>query len=210
MSNALTVQADNWDVATDDVRTANPKRGSEIKFDSSEDAFGIGKAATLEEGRQFSVLDFVGGWQCLRKGQLPEWLLHMPADGPKPDRPHLPESEWPLNMAGKPEHAHKWTFWIYMVDANTGEAATFWTSTVGGKIAVGELKDQIRAMRRVRPGAVPIVELESRLMPTQYGSKKPRPHFQIKGWRVRGDDGEQRQIAEDTVKVNEFNDCIPF
>lgn len=70
-------------------------------------------------------------------------------------------------------------------------------------------------MRRRQPGAVPIVELRSRQMKTKYGSK-PRPHFQIKGWRLIGDDQldeQPKMIATDdngVAEVNGYDDNIPF
>ena len=73
-------------------------------------------------------------------------------------------------------------------------------------------------MRRRKPGAVPIIELQSRQMKTKYGSK-PRPHFQIKGWRLIGDDqpgmrDEQPMMTatddNGVAEVNGYDDNIPF
>jgi hypothetical protein len=56
-------------------------------------------------------------------------------------------------------------------------------------------------MRNTRPGAVPIVELQSRQMKTKFGMK-PRPFFQVMGWRVKSDEAT-KLIADSTDKEGE-------
>jgi hypothetical protein len=70
-------------------------------------------------------------------------------------------------------------------------------------------------MRSMKPGAMPIIELQSVQMSTKFG-KKPRPFFKITGWRSRvSDEPPQEQISdqryEDIVEeVNAFDDSMPF
>jgi hypothetical protein len=71
------------------------------------------------------------------------------------------------------------------MDEASGEFITFWTNTIGGDIAIGQLSDQVAEMRRLQPGAMPVVELQSKPMPTQYGGTTPRPHFQLLHWKMR-------------------------
>jgi hypothetical protein len=115
------------------------------------------------------------------------YLVQKPG-GPRPLQPSVPTAEWPLNLNGLPEHPHKWTRYLYLLDTQTGTVSTFSTNTKGGHWACRDLTDQVGLMRGPRPGAVPIIALESKIMPTEF--RKPRPHFKILGWRMRGDGGE--------------------
>jgi hypothetical protein len=73
-----------------------------------------------------------------------------------------------------------------LVDPLSGEVFTFTSSTTGGRIGISDLSAQIQLMRSTRPGAGPIVELQSRQMKTKFGMK-PRPFFQVMAWRVKSE-----------------------
>jgi hypothetical protein len=134
----------------------------------------------------------------------------------------VPVAEWPLDLNGKPSHPWKWSAYLYLLDTATGEASTFWTNTTGGWIAVDDLTKQILAMRRMEPNAIPLVSLMSRDMPTRFGASKPRPHFQICGWKTRSGVGPQQpslsapEPQKDpgppaaTSSEAVFNDAVPF
>ena len=205
---------DNWDTAGDEM---SPVRGPNIKFDAG--AFFIGKEKTLiEPGRKFVVTDRAEGWQFLKKDCQPEWVMRTPSE-PKPERPFATEDTWPIGLNDKPEHPWKYTLFIYLIDAATGESLTFSSNTTGGRIGIDELTAQIRYMRNMQPGAVPIITLDSRMFNTKYG-KKPRPHFKIEGWKVRDTDGvdqpkliadaDNKNAGDGTKDVNDMNDEIPF
>jgi hypothetical protein len=66
----------------------------------------------------------------------------------------------------------------------------------------------------VQPNAIPIIALESTMMPTHYGSKKPRPYFRILGYKTRsGGDPQKLLTSEVEVKkpslAEELNDDLP-
>jgi hypothetical protein len=105
------------------------------------------------------------------------------------------KANWPLNLNSKPEHPWKLTRYLYLLDTATGEFSTFWTDTIGGRVAVDELNDQVESMRQLRPGAHPVVQLRSVPMPTSHGGTKPRPHFKIAGWKQADGAVVQAQIA---------------
>jgi hypothetical protein len=134
---------------------------------------------------------------------------------PKPEQPFADESTWPTGLDGKPQHPWKYTLFVYLIDAATGETLTFSSSTSGGRIAVDELTPQIKYMRNMQPGSVPIVTLDSRQMTTKFG-RKPRPFFKIAGWKVSdaGADDQPKLLAasdgDGTKEVNGFNDDIPY
>jgi hypothetical protein len=216
MSNALAPlpskakTPDSWDTAGDEI---SPVRGPNIKFDAS--AYYTGKEKTpIDSERKFIVIDRAEGWQFLKKDCPAEWLMRKSGE-PKPEQPFADESTWPMGLDGKPQSPWKYTLFAYLLDAATGESLTFSSSTSGGRIAVDELTAQIRYMRNMQPGAVPIVTLDSRQMNTKFG-KKPRPFFKIAGWKVRDAMAEDqpRLIVDNsagaTKETNTFNDDIPW
>jgi hypothetical protein len=115
------------------------------------------------------------------------------------------------NLNGVKEHPYRYTWFLHQLDAETGEISTFSTNTTGGRIAIGELKDQIAFMRRLRPGALPVVSMRSKPMPTQFGGTKPRPHFKIEGWRMvdAGAQGLITSQVEAPSLSQEMGDSIP-
>jgi hypothetical protein len=211
------VVVDGFDAVIQDP-AASPIRGLNVKF---KDGSYFSYADEIDvSGRAFGVLDRLDGWQKLAKEAPPEYLMQKPGEA-RPQQPHVDKKHWPKNLNGVPEHPWKWTHYLCLLDAATGEIMTFWTNTVGGEIAVNQLTDQIAIMRRVRSDAVPVVALETKNMPGTY--KKPRPHFQLLGWKTRNDLGPQNLLAgpeqkhadpmcavEPPTSAELFSDEIPY
>ena len=210
-SNALTVvdgggyQPPIHDAFDQDDPTESPIRGGNAKFDGG--GYFVGKEKTpVETNRRFVAYDKAAGWQFLKKDCPAEWVMHVPGTL-KPEQPECPEDTWPVGLDGKPSCPWKWTQFLYLLDVDTGETLTFSSSTSGGKIAISDLTQQIKSMRHMKPGAMPVIELQSVMMPTKFG-RKPRPFFKIAGWRSR--DVEQHQISDQRDDVAEFNDSPEF
>jgi hypothetical protein len=213
-SSNLPATADGWDAAANDT-SASPAKGSSIKFDAG--AYFIGREKTLvEPERQFVAIDVREGWLFLKKDCPAEYSMRA-INGAKPPRPEsfANSSEWPTGLSGEPEDPWKYAKFLYLLDPLSAEIFTFTSSTTGGRIGLSDLADQIQLMRRTRPGAVPIVELQSRAMKTKFGMK-PRPFFQVVGWRVKSDEA-QKLLTDSTDKdddgaktVNTYDDEIPF
>jgi hypothetical protein len=212
-SKALTIH-DGFDDTGD--TTASPLRGIAFKFkDGSYYAYSD-PFPTYD--RTFVVIDTADGWQKLAEGMPPEYLMRQPGQV-RPPRPHVDEKDWPMDFNGRPAHPWKLTRYLYLLDTKTGEVSTFWSDTIGGKVAFDQLSQQVKVTRGAMPGAVPVIALESALMPTQYGSKKPRPHFRIAGYKLRGDIGSQNLLTDETktpfIEVqqpslaDEMNDDLP-
>jgi hypothetical protein len=71
---------------------------------------------------------------------------------------------------------------LYLFDPETMAKFTFPTSTVGGSIAIGDLKDSTAMMRKFRgPSVFPVVALGNKHMATRFGGRL-RPHFEILKW----------------------------
>jgi hypothetical protein len=102
----------------------------------------------------------------------------------------IPESEWEKGLNGQPEKPWKKNWVAYLLDPKTAGVYTFINSTKGQKIAIETLESKVRTMRALRgSAAVPVVELGSKPMPTEFGQKM-RPHFEIIGWRALGGGGK--------------------
>ena len=208
--------ADGWDAqATDSA--ASPMKGSSVKFDNG--AYFIGREKTLiEEGRQFVAIDVREGWLFLKKDTPAEYEMRA-VGGPKPPRPNSfsDPSEWPDGLDGNPADPWRYAKFLYLVDPVSAEVFTFTSSTTGGRIGLSDLSSQIQLMRSTRPGAVPVIELQSRPMKTKFGMK-PRPFFRVMGWRVKSeeatkliaDSADKEGEGDATKTIHPFDDEIPF
>jgi hypothetical protein len=212
-ANALVV--DGFDASQKDP-TANPIRGTSIRFKDG-DYFAFGEKIDVRD-RGFVVLDRVEGWQKLQKDCPPEYLMRKTGE-PRPPKPHVAEADWLKDLNGKPAHPWKLTHYAYLLDIKTGEVSTFWTNTIGGRIAIDQLNEQVTLMRGMKPGAIPVVELQSTDMPTQYGGTTPRPGFRILGYKERSNVASPSMIAGPAAPVlqdvkspsiaEELNDDLP-
>lgn len=176
--------------------SASPLRGIAFRFND-------GNYVTISDpfptkDRVFAAFDKSDGWQKLPEGVPPEYLMRQPGKM-RPPRPHVDEKDWPLDLNGTPAHPWRLTRYLYLLDTKTGELSTFWTNTIGGERAFQELADQVRFMRGAQSDVVvPLIALESTMMPTQYGSKKPRPFFRILGYKSRSQIGSQNLPSDAT------------
>jgi hypothetical protein len=203
-SNALVTITDGF---SDTDPTASPIRGLSVRF---KDGHYLSFGDKLDvKNKSYACIDRVAGWQMLQRDCEPQYLMRQPGE-PKPPQPQVPKENWPLDLNGQPQHPWRWTDYLYLVDVTTGEFSTFSSSTTGGHIAVRELSDQVSLMRNVRPNAIPIVALESKDMPTQFGSTKPRPFFRLIGWKTR--DAEQPQLVDMAKPTSEqvMQDEVPY
>lgn len=123
-------------------------------------------------------------------GQPVETILKKPGE-PLPDIDELnakiPQKQWETGLDGKPRPPWQKLCLVYLLDGTNAERFTFINSTVGARIAVENLKDQVKWMRAMRGADVfPVVELSSAPMKTKMGTKI-RPDFRVVGWRRLGD-----------------------
>jgi hypothetical protein len=92
----------------------------------------------------------------------------------------LPHTEWVMGLNGLRGPWQTQQI-VYFLDPRSMAQFHWPDGTTGGSIAISEAVDSIRAMRRFRPGAAPIVELSSTFMPTKFGGRQ-RPHFVVHSW----------------------------
>jgi hypothetical protein len=99
-----------------------------------------------------------------------------------------PKSEWGTDFNGKPKGPWQFQHVVYLLDPATMDRYTFPTSTVGGAIAVRDIVEKTKWMRKFRGAQVyPLVELADIFMNTKFGGRQ-RPHFVVKRWVQLGDD----------------------
>jgi hypothetical protein len=99
-----------------------------------------------------------------------------------------PRSEW-VEKFGKMVGPYQRQHVCYLLDPATLNRFTFPTSSTGGTIAVSELVDRVKWMRRFRGAHIyPVVTLAAKHMNTAYGGRE-RPHFIIKRWVNLDDSG---------------------
>jgi hypothetical protein len=108
-----------------------------------------------------------------------------------------PKSEWakgPDKKLRGPWQAQKL---LYLLNSDTMDKYTYATGSTGGAIAIRELVDRIKWMRRYRGAHVyPVVTLSDTFMPTRFGGRQ-RPHLLIKRWILLGGDGKAIEPPND-------------
>lgn len=114
----------------------------------------------------------------------------------------VPKKEWVDGPDGKPRGPWQAQHIVYLLDPKTMNKYSWPTGTVGGAIAVSDLVDKTKWMRRFRGQNIfPIVTLSDVFMNTRFGGRQ-RPHFDIRRWVTLGDDGralpepEQPKLVE--------------
>jgi hypothetical protein len=179
-TNALTLnEPHDW---TSEYQSDDPVRGKAIRFVTDHYVVGREKSA-LPSDRQYIVIELREGWRRLEAGSKPEWLMREPGQ-PKPEQPHVPESEFVRDLSGQLVNPWRYLKWLYLVDASTGVISTLGVGSVGGLMSVAELGQQISGMRQLKgSGAVPVIELSIQAFKTKFGLKK-RPEFVVVGWKA--------------------------
>jgi hypothetical protein len=133
------------------------------------------------------------GVQCFGDETLLDEIVEQPGE-PLPDPEELnakiPRSEWGTDLNGNPRPPWQMTYAVYLLNPETGDGYSFLSSTTGGRIAYERLQSRIRNMKLMRGSAVaPLIELDTRQMPTKKYGPKPRPEFSVVEWRELGDSG---------------------
>jgi hypothetical protein len=95
---------------------------------------------------------------------------------------NAPQSEWREGPHGNLQGPWQAQYLVYLLYPDTAEAFTFATGTVGGGIAVRDLMDRVKWIRKFRGQQVyAVVSPSAASMKTRYGTRL-RPHFVIKRW----------------------------
>jgi hypothetical protein len=99
-----------------------------------------------------------------------------------------PRNEWVKGPDGKLRGPWQAQHIVYLLNPKTMDRYSWPTGTAGGAIAVRELVDKTKWMRRFRGAHVyPVVSLFNTFMNTRFGGRQ-RPHLLIKSWITLGAD----------------------
>jgi hypothetical protein len=205
---------------------------------------GFDNAGTDDRLIRGSILSCVDGvWSCKDGTDLPpklivlacteaiqRWENQTPTETfvKRPGQPLLsvddlnakvPKKKWEPGIDGEPRPPWTHQYVAYLFDPRDASLFTYLNSTAGARIAIRELRDKVGMMRALRGAkVVPVVELKSKPMKTQFGTKL-RPYFHILEWRDLS--GEPRaRIASPALDVGTavkpastqeiLNDEVPF
>jgi hypothetical protein len=107
----------------------------------------------------------------------------------------IARSEWVEGPDGQLRGPWQAQHILYLLDPATMDKYSFPTGTTGGKIAIGELRDKLVWIRRLRGENVyAVVTLSDTHMRTKFGGRQ-RPHFKIVKWtRLGGEGGEVQAL----------------
>ena len=137
----------------------------------------------------------------------------------------IPHTEW-IQGPGGLQGSWKKAQIVHFLDPKSMGEYHWADSTTGGSIAIKTAIGSIKAMRRFRPGAAPVVELSDTFMPTQFGGRQ-RPHFVVHSWiSLPGEESQPAALLAPTPAIagesitldavepvslsEEMNDVIPF
>jgi hypothetical protein len=127
----------------------------------------------------------------------------------------IPEAQWEKDQSGSSKKPWSISHAVYLVDPSTAKKFTVAASTVGQKIAVELLADQIDTMCRLRGvNVLPEITLGIDSFPTRFGTRRPRPDYVVVGWRALGSEtvpalGRGRDVDPPTT-AEVVDDEIPF
>jgi hypothetical protein len=146
-----------------------------------------------------SVVRVVQKWTPDREPDGPPLILEPNQKFPNIEEMNnkAPREEWGEGPDGKPCGPYQGQHVLYLLDLETMDKYTYPTSTVGGRIAIRDLRDKLCFMRKLRgPDVYPVVTLSDTFFPTRFGGRQ-RPHFVIKqpgGWVRLGGGGEGGEV----------------
>jgi hypothetical protein len=111
----------------------------------------------------------------------------VPPKQPFPDIDSMNESapreEWGVDLNGKPAGPYQRVLVLKLLDAKTMDRYAFVTKSIGGGIAVGDITDKVKIMRRLRgPNVTAVISCQSTTMKTSYNPRTPRPDFKVVRW----------------------------
>jgi hypothetical protein len=161
-------------------------QGELVKF-SNEAAWITGAGEELSPDLELIVIDVIRVVQKWKDGNPDPANTIILEPGQKfPDIAKLnaavPRKEWVEGPDGKPRGPWQAQHVVYLLDPQKMGRYSFPTSTIGGAIAVRDLVDKTKWMRKFRGVNVyPVVRLSDVHMNTRFGGRQ-RPHFDTVKW----------------------------
>jgi hypothetical protein len=173
-------------------------RGTHLKFGATAQ-WERRDGEIIEPDVKLIVTDIVRAvlkWDVADKTKRPETSVISPGQ-PFPDvaamNSAIPKEQWRQGPAGL-QGPYQTQQAVVMVEPRSMEEFTYTTSTIGGFIAVRELVDKVKVMRKYRGPVSPIVTLGDVPMRTRFG-ERCRPYFNIVDWVHMAGGDEPQQAA---------------
>jgi hypothetical protein len=208
-SNVPTINGGNLPVQLDhdiDVLLQETARSNPIMRWKNETDYRIGEDER-ELGREYRAFyrEWSRGPVKWLDGEIVKHHIKRVVDDPTlPSRESLGDND---SAGWKDQDKDPWSFMNYlpMEDVETGEFVLFSTSSIGGKIAIEKLCNEVA--REIKAGCKsgePIVRLARGTFKTRFGEIKPRPDFPINGWV------DQEPIEKDLNDADTGDDVIVY
>jgi hypothetical protein len=137
--------------------------------------------------RELLVLGLLKVVQKFVKNKLID-TIPIPPREPFPDLDEMnanaPREEWGVDLNGKPAGPFTRLLVLKLLDARTMDRYAFISQSIGGGIAIGDITDKIKIMRRIRGANVTaVVNCRSATMKSSYNPRGvPRPDFAVNRW----------------------------
>jgi hypothetical protein len=180
----------------------------------------VGKDEGNLSGATLCAYRIVRCWQKWDDTRLVSTLFASPGNP-------LPTSADEIEDFGDEPGEWQLTSCLYLREMDDGRDYTFVTSSYGGRRAVGDLAGQSRNIRWSRPGALPMVRLDTGSFRSKQYGDVPSKRFTVLGWVTH--DGQPHPAApvkqgprqddptnvtplpaRTRTPVNDLDDDIPF
>jgi hypothetical protein len=184
----------NDDVAGQDSQSSRVIQGNVLRFDNAGSWSNRSADEPFAHERELIMVEIARVSQKWLNS-APVETRFIPPGEPMPDTGDLnaacPREEWTKDLNGNSRGPWQNQTVVYLLDLENMERFTFLTGTIGGNIAISEIVDKVKMMRRYRGANVyPAVRLKSKPMKTKFGTR-PRPHFEVRRWITLGGGGSE-------------------
>jgi hypothetical protein len=133
-------------------------------------------------GTRFVVVEVRAGWKRWQDQKVAEFVTEIRGHYPQRyELGHTDESNWPRGPGGKSADVWQDSREVLLMNETDYSGFTFCTATGGGRAAVDALRRSMQNANLLRPGQMPIIELQWLPMHTDYGTKS-KPDLRIVGW----------------------------
>jgi hypothetical protein len=172
-------------VTSDSVGRNSPRqlRGTLLTFADKQFLAGSGQFRTeIPAGTRFIVVEVWAGFKRWSDKRVVEFIAEINGHYPlRAQLGHTDERAWALGFGGKPSDPWQDSREVVLVREVDLAEFTFCTSTGGGRAAIDALRRSMQNANLLRPGQMPVIELQWRQMHTDYGAKS-KPDLKIVGW----------------------------
>jgi hypothetical protein len=192
----LTEAVDGFNCVDDEARTSVIK-GQLVKF-TNDSTWELPDDEPMEDGVELVAIRIARVVQKWQDGKPVETRVLAENEG-VPDIEALndavPRKEWIAGPDGKQRGPWQFQHMVYLLNPNNMDLYTFATGTIGGAIAVRELREKTNHMRRMSGSNLyPVVTLGDVHMNTRFGGRQ-RPHLKVQRFIAFGQNGQNGELA---------------